>query len=49
MRVWEETPPPGEAPIEWLLVTNVCVDSTDAILRTVDRYRARWTIVEAMV
>jgi hypothetical protein len=46
VRVWEETPPPGEAPIEWLLVTNVCVDSTDAILRTVDRYRARWTIEE---
>jgi hypothetical protein len=46
VRVWEAEPPEGEAPIEWLLVTSEPIDSPEALLLTVDRYRARWTIEE---
>ncbi len=46
VRVWEADPPAGETPIEWLLVTTEPIDSPEALIRTVDRYRARWTIEE---
>jgi hypothetical protein len=46
VRVWEPDPPQGEEPVEWLLLTNEPIDSVDALLRIVDRYRARWTIEE---
>lgn len=46
VRVWEADPPKGETPVEWLLVTSEPIDSADALLLTVDRYRARWTIEE---
>lgn len=46
VRVWEADPPAGETPIEWLLVTSEPIDSPEALIRTVDRYRARWTIEE---
>jgi Transposase DNA-binding len=46
VRVWEADPPAGEAPIEWLLITDEPIDSTEAVLRIVERYRARWTIEE---
>lgn len=46
VRVWEADPPEGETPIEWLLVTTEPIDSAEALLLTVDRYRARWTIEE---
>lgn len=46
VRVWEADPPQGEAPVEWLLVTSEPVDSLEALLLLVDRYRARWTIEE---
>ena len=46
VRVWEAEPPEGETPIEWLLVTSEPIDSPEALLLTVDRYRARWTIEE---
>jgi hypothetical protein len=46
VRVWEPDPPVGEEPIEWLLLTTEPIDSPEALLRVVDRYRARWTIEE---
>jgi hypothetical protein len=46
VRVWEPEPPFGEEPIEWLLLTTEPIDSAEALLRIVDRYRARWTIEE---
>jgi hypothetical protein len=46
VRVWEADPPAGEAPIEWLLLTKEPIDSPEDLIRTVDRYRARWTIEE---
>jgi len=46
VRVWEASPPVGETPIEWLLVTSEPVSTAEALLLTVDRYRARWTIEE---
>ncbi len=46
VRVWEPEPPAGDEPIEWILLTNESIDSVDALLRIVDRYRARWTIEE---
>lgn len=46
VRVWESTPPPGEKPVEWVLLTNDPIDTVEQILQIVDRYRARWTIEE---
>ena len=46
VRVWEPDSPAGEEPIEWLLLTTDPVDSPDALMRIVDRYRARWAIEE---
>lgn len=44
--VWETEPPPGEAPIEWVLYTSEPIDTTEQLLQVVDWYRARWVIEE---
>jgi hypothetical protein len=46
VRVWEQEPPSGEEPIEWVLLTTEPIATEEQILRIVDRYRARWTIEE---
>jgi hypothetical protein len=46
VRVWEPSPPVGEAPIEWLLHTNEPIDTEAEVLAVVDAYRARWRIEE---
>jgi hypothetical protein len=46
VRVWEQAPPPGEEPVEWVLLTSDPIDTQEQILKIVDRYRARWTIEE---
>jgi hypothetical protein len=46
VRVWEADPPPGEKPVEWVLLTSDPIDCEEQILQIVDRYRARWTIEE---
>jgi hypothetical protein len=46
IHVFETKPPPGESPVEWFLLTNLPIDSVDAIAFAVDCYRARWTIEE---
>jgi hypothetical protein len=45
VHVWEPEPPPGEAAIEWKLITTEPAD-LESIEQTVDWYRARWTIEE---
>ncbi len=46
IHVFERKPPPGQPAVEWFLLTNLPVDSDDAIAFAVDCYRARWTIEE---
>ena len=46
VRVVEVDPPAGEEKVEWLLVTNLPVDSAEDVERIVDYYRVRWTIEE---
>jgi len=46
VRVWEPTPPPGEAPVEWVLLTTDPITTVEQLLKIVDRYRARRTIEE---
>lgn len=46
VRVAEMAPPVDEVPVEWVLVTNLPVQTTEQIARIVDIYRARWTIEE---
>lgn len=46
VHVWEESPPPGEPAVEWLLITTEPVTALDDLLRVVDWYRARWIIEE---
>ncbi len=45
VRVWEDDPPAEvAAPVEWLLVTTVPVETVDAAWERRDWYTARWTI-----
>lgn len=46
IRVSERDPPDGQDPIEWILMTNEPIGTSEEILRVVDIYRARWTIEE---
>jgi hypothetical protein len=46
VHVTEVNPPPGQAPIEWILLTSEPIDTTEAILAVVDIYRRRWLIEE---
>ncbi len=40
------TAPPGEEPIEWLLLTNRDVDSFETAKQVIDGYRYRWRVEE---
>lgn len=44
VRVWEPAAVPGAEAVEWLLITNLPVDTSEQILEIVDIYRDRWTI-----
>jgi hypothetical protein len=49
MKVWvvhlrEPTPPPGETPLEWFLLTTVAVTSSAVAEQCVRWYRLRWRI-----
>jgi hypothetical protein len=44
--VLEHDCPKGEQPIEWYLVTNEPIDTTEKVAAIVDAYRARWVIEE---
>jgi len=46
VRVFENDPPAGEKPIEWLLYTTEPVDTEEQVKDIVDMYRARWLIEE---
>jgi hypothetical protein len=46
IHVFERKAPPREPPVEWFLLTNLPIDTEDAIAFAVDCYRARWTIEE---
>ena len=46
IRVWEPSPPEGEPPVEWLLITNGSATRAEELSQLVDAYRARWTIEE---
>jgi hypothetical protein len=46
IHVYERRPPRGEPAVEWFLLTNLPVDTPDAIAFAVDCYRARWVIEE---
>jgi hypothetical protein len=44
--VREEAPPAGEKPLEWLLLTNVPVETAEAAWGVVECYLRRWLIEE---
>jgi hypothetical protein len=46
IHVFERKPPQGEPPVEWFLLTNLPVDTDEAIAFAVDCYRPRWMIEE---
>ena len=46
IHVFEQKTPPGQPAVEWFLLTNLPIDSDEAIAFAVDCYRARWTIEE---
>jgi hypothetical protein len=46
IHVFEKKPPAGEPAVEWFLLTNLPIDTPDAIAFAVDCYRARWVIEE---
>lgn len=46
VQVFEPQPPLGEQPVEWTLLTNEPIATTEEIEAVVDHYRARWRIEE---
>lgn len=46
VHVFEPSPPAGEQPIEWMLLTSEAVTSLEDASAVVDHYRARWVIEE---
>jgi hypothetical protein len=46
VRVFELGPPPGQPPVEWLLLTTEPVATQADLERIVEGYRTRWTIEE---
>jgi hypothetical protein len=46
VHVLEASPPPGEKPIEWLLLTTEPIDTVEQIGAVVEGYRTRWTVEE---
>lgn len=46
VHVYEPSPPEGETPVEWVLLTSEPVDSAEQVGAVVDAYRARWLIEE---
>src|SRR6266849_1416572 len=44
MRVWEETAPEGEEPLEWVLLTSVPTTTLEQAWERVDWYRHRWLV-----
>jgi hypothetical protein len=46
VRVWEENPPNGVEPLEWLLCTSLTCDSTPDLLFAAEGYSLRWMIEE---
>lgn len=46
VHVVEEHPPKGQDAVEWVLLTNLPIDTVGDVERVVDAYRARWMIEE---
>jgi hypothetical protein len=46
VRVWEENPPSGIEPIEWLLLTDLPVNNFEQALEIALQYSTRWLIEE---
>ncbi len=46
IHVFERRPPRDEPAVEWFLLTNLPIDSPEAIAFAVDCYRGRWVIEE---
>lgn len=46
VRIWEANPPPGEEPLEWILITNHPVNTSDDAQLIKTWYEWRWTIEE---
>jgi hypothetical protein len=42
--VSEPDPPPGAEPIEWVLLTDLPIDTVDGVLLVIDYYMCRWQI-----
>jgi hypothetical protein len=42
--VTEPNPPPGVEPIEWLLLTDLPIDTIDDVLKIIEYYTCRWQI-----
>lgn len=46
VRVFEPAPPPGEAAIEWFLLTSEPINTPEQLATIVDGYRTRWLVEE---
>jgi hypothetical protein len=42
--VRELEPPPGEEPVEWLLLTSLPIDTVEQVVQVIDYYCCRWQI-----
>lgn len=47
VRVWEEEPPEGEDPLEWILLTSMEVSSSGQAWECAHWYRCRWVVEDS--
>jgi hypothetical protein len=47
IRVWEENPPEGEEPLEWILLTSVPTTTLEQAWERVTWYEHRWVVEDA--
>lgn len=46
VRVWEDSPPEGVEPLEWILLCSERIESFDTALNCIAQYATRWLIEE---
>lgn len=46
VHIFEPTPPKGQVPVEWILLTNEPISTDEELLKVIGIYRQRWLIEE---
>src|SRR5262249_56698399 len=45
-RIWEPGPPPGQKPLEWVLLSSLPIETEEELRQRQDWYGLRWAVAE---